>query len=142
MPEVPINYLAVLVAAIASMVIGFVWYGPLFGKQWIALSGMTPDKIEAAKAGGMGKAYFLQLVGSLVMAYVLAHALVFAQAYMKVEGVSAGLTTGFWNWLGFIAPVTLGSVLWDGKPWKLWILNNAHYLVALLVMGIILSLFR
>lgn len=47
---------------------------------------------------------------------------------------------GFWNWLGFIAPVTLGVVLWEGKPWKLWVLHNAYYLLALLVMGVILGL--
>ena len=43
-------------------------------------------------------------------------------------------------WLGFIAPVTLGSVLWEMKSWKLWILNNAYYLVVLVVMGLIFTL--
>lgn len=137
---VSINYLAVLACAIASMSIGSVWYGPLFGKQWIKLSEMSPEKMQAAKSKGMGKSYALMFVGSLIMAYVLAHALVFAATYLKTSGVSAGLTAGFWNWLGFIAPVTLGTVLWDGKPWKLWILNNAYQLVTLLVMGLILSL--
>lgn len=142
MPQVPINYWAVLVAAVASMIIGFIWYGPLFGKQWVALSGMTPEKIEAAKKTGMSKTYALAFVGSLVMAYVLAHALVFASAYLKVEGPQAGLTAGFWNWLGFIAPVTLGSVLWEGKSWKLWLLNNGHYLLALLAMGAVLAVWK
>lgn len=137
---VPINYLAVLACAIASMAIGFVWYGPLFGKQWIKLSGMSTEKMQGAKASGMGKSYAPMFVGSLVMAYVLAHALIFAATYLKASGVSAGLTAGFWNWLGFIAPVTLGTVLWDGKPWKLWLLNNGYQLLNLLVMGVILSL--
>lgn len=140
MSPVPINYLAVLVAALASMVIGALWYGPVFGKSWIALSGMTPDKIEAAKAKGMSKNYFLGFLGSLVMSYVLAHALVFASVYLGAEGVSGGLMAGFWNWLGFVAPVTLGSVLWEGKSWKLWCLNNSYYLFTLLVMGAILAL--
>ncbi len=134
---VPINYLAVLACAVASMVIGFVWYGPLFGKKWMKLSGINP---ESGKKSGMSASYALMFVGSLVMAYVLAHALVFAATYLKASGVSAGLTAGFWNWLGFIAPVTLGSVLWEKKPWSLWILNNAYQLLTLLVMGIILSL--
>ena len=142
MPEVPINYLAVLAAAIASMVLGYLWYGPLFGKIWIAASGMTPDKIEAAKAKGMTTSYILMFVGSLVMAYILSHALVFAMSYLGTSGVSAGFTAGFWNWLGFIAPVTLGSVLWEGKSWKLWILNNSYYLVSLLAMGMILAMWR
>ena len=139
---VPINYFAVCVAAVASMIIGFLWYGPVFGKQWMALSGMTEEKIASAKAEGMGKKYFITFLGSLMMSYVLAHAIIFAGAYLQVEGVPAGLMAGMWNWLGFVAPVTLGTVLWDGKPWKLWFLNNGHYLVSLAVMGIILSLWK
>lgn len=138
--QVPINYIAVLVAAIASMVLGFLWYGSLFGKIWMELSGITHEKIDAEKASGMEKNYAIAFVGSLVMSYVLAHALVFASAYLKVNGVSAGIEVGVWNWLGFIAPVTLGTVLWEGKSWKLWVLNNAYYLVTLSIMGIILSL--
>ncbi|HWR71798.1 MAG TPA: DUF1761 domain-containing protein [Nitrospirota bacterium] len=142
MKPVPINYLAVVAAAIASMVIGFVWYGPLFGKTWMKLSGTTPVKMDTAKAPGMGKTYVLAFVGSLVMSYVLAHSLVFAAAYYGMGGVSAGLMSGFWNWLGFIAPVTLAAVLWESKPWKLWVLTNGYYLVTLLVMGTILSAWK
>ena len=142
MQAIPINYLAVLAAAVSSMVIGFLWYGPLFGKQWMAWSGMSAADKDKASSSGMGKSYALMLVGSLVMAFVLAHALVFASAYLDAAGVSAGLAAGFWNWLGFIAPVTLGSVLWDNKPWKLWVLNNAYQLVTLCVMGVILALWK
>src|SRR3989344_4119366 len=117
MQEVPINYLAVLVCGVASMVLGSLWYGPLFGKQWAAWSGMTSTDMEKAKAKGMGKSYFLMFVGSLMMAYVLAHSLVFAASYLHVEGANGGLMAGFWSWLGFIAQVTLGTVLWDNKPW-------------------------
>lgn len=139
---VPINYLAVFIAAVSSTVIGALWYGPLFGKIWIQLSGMTKESIEAAQKKGMAKSYLLMFIGSLFMAYVLAHAFVFASAYMKVEGFSAGLSVGFWNWIGFVAPVTLSSVLWDGKPWKLWVLNNGYHLVTLLVMGVIIALWQ
>lgn len=140
MPAVPINYWSVLAAAVVSMVLGFLWYGPLFGKQWIALSGMSPEKLDAAKKRGMSKMYVVTFIGSLVMSYVLAHALIFASTYLEVRGVFAGVMAGFWNWLGFIAPVTVGAVLWEGKSWKLWCLNNAYHLVALVVMGIILAL--
>lgn len=142
MKPVPINYLAVAVAALANMFIGFVWYGPLFGKIWMTLSGITPGEMDSAKASGMGKTYLLAFAGSLVMSFVLAHALVFAAAYFGMSGISAGLMSGFWNWLGFIAPVTLGAVLWEGKSWTLWLLMNGYYLVTLLVMGTILSVWK
>ena len=139
---IPINYFAVLGATITSMILGFLWYGPLFGKEWIKLSGFTPEQMAAAKAKGMGKSYALMALGSLVMSYTLAHAIVFASSYLMVYGASAGLTGGFWNWLGFIAPVTLGAVLWEGKPWKLWCITSGYYLVSLLVAGVILSVWR
>ncbi len=140
MVSVPINYLAIVLCAIANMALGFLWYGKLFGKQWMALMGMTPEMMNAQKAkGGMWKGYALAFVGSLAMAFVLAHSLIFAAAYLGVSGISAGWQAGFWSWLGFVAPVTLGSVLWEGKPWKLWILINGYYLVSLLIMGTILA---
>ena len=142
MPQVPITYLAVLGAAVASMVVGALWYGPLFGKKWIALSGMTKEAMESAKSKGMGKLYALGFVGSLVMSYVLAHALVFASSYTETSGLPAGLMVGFWNWLGFVAPVTLSSVLWENKSWALWFLNNSYYVVSLLIMGAILAVWQ
>ena len=136
MPQVDINYVAVLIAAIVSMAIGSFWYSMKgFGKQWMALSGITPDKINAAKAKGMQKTYAIAFVGSLVMSYVLAHFVDYAGAATIARGAQAG----FWSWLGFIAPVALGSVLWEGKPWKLYVLNNAYYLVSLMVMGALLT---
>ena len=141
--EVPINYLAVLASGVAAMILGSLWYGPLFGKQWIALMGFDQQKVAEMQAKGMQamwKNYALMFVGALIMAYVLAHGLVFGNAYLGTGGISGGLQGAFWYWLGFIAPVTLGVVLWDGKPWKLWFLNAGYYLVLLLVMSIILSL--
>lgn len=140
MVAVPVNYLAVILAAVASMVLGFLWYGPVFGKQWMALSGINPGNMDPAKKAQMNKLYAMAFVGSLVMAYVTSHALVFASSYTETTGVSAGLMVGFWNWLGFIAPVTLGGVLWENKSWKLWGFNNAYHLVNLLLMGVILAL--
>ena len=137
MPVVPINYIAVLLSAIANMVLGFLWYGPLFGKQWMKLSGITMPK--NGPPPGMWKHYLMAFIATIVMAFAMAHSLIFASAYLHVTGVPAGLQAGFWNWLGFIAPVTLGSVLWEKKPWSLWVLNNAYWLLSLLIMGVILA---
>ncbi len=121
------------------MVIGFVWYGPLFGKQWMALMKMDPKKMEAGKAS-MGKTYGLLFVGSLIMAFVVFHAYTFAHQFMGGTPLMDGLQTGFWNWLGFILPVTAGAVLFEQKPFKLFLLNTSYHLVTLLVMGVIVAL--
>ena len=137
---ISINYWAVVVSAVASMVIGFLWYGPIFGKLWIRLMAFTPEAMEAAKAKGMTKEYLLTMLGSIAMSCVLAHSLIFAGSYLNIAGLSAAFHVAFWSWLGFIAPVTLSNVLWEGKSWKLWILGNSHYFVSLLVMSSILAL--
>ena len=134
---VPINYFAVLTSVVAMMAVGFVWYGPLFGKQWMALTGFSPDRMSASEAK---KSYMLTALGSLLMAYVLAHSIIFAGVYLNMTGFMAGIDGAFWSWIGFVAPVTLGTVIWDRKPWKLWILNNGYWLVGMLVMGVILGM--
>lgn len=139
MPVVPINYLAVLVAAASSMITGFVWYGPLFGKKWMAYMGWRPEESEQRKKGAT-RGYIVMFIGSLLMAYILAHALIFAGTYLNSSGLSAGLMVGFWNWLGFVAPITIGTVLWEGKPWGLFFLNAGYQLLNMLVMGVILAL--
>jgi hypothetical protein len=140
MPE--INYLAVLVAAIAAMVIGGLWYGPLFGKLWAEGMGWDPnnkelmDKIKKSA----GPAYFQQFIGTLLMSYVLAHVLwAFRTSIPDLQGVSAGIQGGFWMWLGFILPVKYGDKLWNNKGFKHVAIDLGYYLVLLIVMGIILA---
>ena len=135
-PAVSINLVHVLVAAIASMVVGFVWYGPLFGKLWIHLSGMGQKDMAKAKAKGMGKSYFITFLGSFVTAYVLAHFL----KYVSAATVGDAIQLALWLTIGFIATVALGTVLWENKTWKLYFLKVSHEFVSLSVMAIILAL--
>lgn len=136
MPEAFINYLAVLVAAVAGMILGALWFSPLlFGNLWVKLNGMTAAQLEESKKKGMAKSYLLAFVGELVTAYVLAHIV----DYAGVVTVTQGLQAGFWIWLGFVATTTLGAVLWEGKSPKLYALINGHALLNLLLMGVILA---
>jgi hypothetical protein len=136
---VPINYWAVIVAAVVQMVLGFLWYGPLFGKTWATLMGFTPEKMNEQKTKGMTVNYIIMALGALLMSYVLAHGLIFGNTYLHMAGATSGLQGAFYYWLGFIVPVSLGTVLWEGKPWKLWFINAGYYLVGLGLMGMILS---
>ena len=143
--EIPINYLAVLVSALAAIILGALWYGPLFGKAWMKEAGLTADDVQRAKTdpkakSAMMRSYVFMAVGALVMAYVFAHSLVFASYYLEMTGVGSGLTAAFWNWLGFIAPVTLAPMLWEGKSAKYWVITGGYYLVSLGIMGVILGL--
>ena len=136
MAQPVINYLAVVAAAVASIVLGFLWYGPLFGKQWATLMKFDKKKMSEMKNKGMGKTYVIMTIGTLVTSYVLAHFV----DYLDAANFAGALTAAFWIWLGFFAAVMIGTVLWEGKPWKLYILNVAYYLVNLSVMATILAL--
>ena len=138
MPTIEVNMVAVIIAAVVNMGLGAFWYSMSgFGKTWMKLSGITKEDIEKAKNAGMAKSYALAALGSLVMAYVLAHII----GYAKGSTISEGIQGGFWVWLGFVAVVLLGSVLWENKPWKLYAINAGYYLVSLMIMGAILAVF-
>lgn len=132
-PTVPVNYLAVLLAGVVAMAVGYLWFGPLFGKTWVKLSG--------AKMGGgdnMGMLYGGQYVASVVTAYVLA-------VFLGLTGsttLEAALPVALWAWLGFLATKEIGVVLWEGKSWNLYFLNAGQSLVSLLVMAAVLTLVR
>lgn len=134
--EFNINYLAVLACAVASMAIGFLWYGPLLGKQWAEEMGwknMSPEQM-AEKKKQAGQNYPQAFVGSLLMAYVLAYVVI---AFKSVNSVMA-LQVAFWLWLGFVVPVKYGEKLWGGKSLKLFFIDSMYYLVLLVIMAKIL----
>lgn len=136
MPTAIINYLAVLVAAIVSMIVGAFWYSPmLFGKQWMEWMNFAPkDMLDMKKRANAS--YAINFLTLLLMAFVLAHFVDYAQATTFIEGVQLG----FWVWLGFIATISLGSVLWENKPIQAYLLNAGYQLVSLVLMGVILTL--
>jgi hypothetical protein len=140
--EVPVNYGVVLVAAVANMVLGSLWFGPLLGKAWMNAGGWTKEKMMEAKKKGMAVSYALMALGSVVMACTLAHVLVLTNVYFGTSGVSLGISVGFLSWIGFVAPVTMGVVLWENKTWTYWMITYMYYLVALVLMGAILAVLQ
>ena len=130
-----VNYLSVVVAAIAGFIIGWIWYSALFGKAWMKLSGKSTKEINASKKKGMAGAMIVAFIAQFIMAWVLA---VFISA-TSASGWLEGLGIGFWAWLGFVATIGLGIVLWEGKPMKLFWINSLHWLVVLLIMGSIIG---
>jgi len=121
------------------MVIGSIWYGPLFGKKFMQAMGMdswSQEKRDAEKKR-MGLTYFIQFIASLVMFYVVAR-------FMGGLGqmtLSGGLSVALWVWLGFIVPVKLGDAIWGGKMTLFWI-GVGNMLVTLLVTGAIISFWK
>jgi hypothetical protein len=132
MQEISINWLSLILAVLMKMVLGAVWFSPpLFLKSWLAAAGVS----EAEMRERMPKALAVDLVGAVIMAFVLVHAVKYAGA----QGVAQGAAVGFLNWLGFIAVATLSATIHEHRPSKLWLIGNGYQLVSLIAMGAILA---
>jgi hypothetical protein len=134
--DVQINYLGVVVAAISSMIVGSIWYKPqVFGKPWAKLAKVNLKEMGANPV----QAYGLTFIASLVTAYVLAHVSFLANRFFGNSFMMDAVTTAFWIWLGFTAARLLVHDLFENRPAKLTLLNAAHELITLLVMGAVLG---
>lgn len=135
-----INYLAILVSAIVLMILGMLWYGPLFGKLWTEGMGWTPEQMDAARkqagAAAMIQMFILALVELWALAYVLRS---FVISMPGKSHLAIGLFSGFLVWLGFLLPAKYGDTLWNGKKFKYVAVDLGYHLVAMLIVGLILG---
>jgi len=144
-PHIHLNWIAIIVAVVASFLVGGLWYGPLFGNPWKREMGVPPD----AKPPGseMMKSLGLNLFGTLLTAFVLAHDVLGWRPSAWNAGADAspavyGFFAGFFAWLGFMVPVLLNGVAFERKSWKLFFINAGFQFVSLQIIGMILSYWR
>jgi len=133
-----VNLWSVLVAAVATMILGFLWYSPLlFAKPWTVAMGYDPNdkaKMDEMRKGA-GKLYGITFVASLISAFVLAKII----DVTTVNSALYGMKIGFAVWLGFVTTVQLTSTLFKKRPIKLYLIDTGYQLVCYLVMGAILA---
>ena len=130
-----INYLAVLVAAVAHMAIGFLWYAPLFGETWMRAAGRTREEVAAADRT---IAFAVSTLSTLVMAFALALVLTVPEQVDVVTGIAFGLIAA----VGFVAPAVATAAVFEGRPNTLTLLTIGYELVSLVAMGAILGAWR
>jgi hypothetical protein len=135
-----VNYLAILVASLAFMVLGFLWYSPLlFAKPWTKLMGFdmsSKEKIKEMQAKA-GPAYFVSFIGAIVQSTAIA-----VLSYtLYAQDLGQAVMLGFLLWFGFQAPFSLSGVLYAQKPLKLWAIDAGYQLVGLMIASVIIYLF-
>lgn len=130
-----VNWLAVVVAVVASQVLGFLWYGPLFGKAWMAASGKTREEMGG---GGAGAAYAVGMVSALVSAVALALILNLVADPEVAEGLVAGALVG----VGFAATSTVTAGAFQETSTTVTWLYVGYQVVMFLLMGAILGGWR
>ncbi len=131
MYDISVNYWAVLVAALATMVLGYLWYSkPVFGGLWMKLGGMK----DMGYKGNMGMMYLWMYIAAVVVAYVLAHFLNGATT------IGAAWTPVFWIWLGFFVAGGAHNYMFPAKSFSLFALDMVYQLISLLLMAWILTM--
>jgi len=137
--EVIVNYWAVLLATLSSMVVGAVWYMPgIFGNTWMKLTGVKMDKKMSPKDSVV--TYSLTFVASLLTAYILAHVTFLSNHFFHHDFLQDALTTAFWLWLGFTFARFIVHDIFEGRRKKLTLINAGHELLTVMVMGLIIGL--
>jgi Protein of unknown function (DUF1761) len=133
-----VNLWAVLVCAVATMVVGFLWYSPaLFANPWMRLMGYDPnDKARIAEMQkSAGPSYGMSFIASILSSLVLAKIIVVASVTTPSYGMKIGLAV----WLGFVTTVQLTNSLFMRQPAKLYMINTGYQLVCYLASGAILG---
>lgn len=126
-----INYLAVILAVVSTMIVGSIWYAPFaFGKTWMKLVGKTDKDIK-----GAGMAMSMMVVVALIEAVVLSYFINLMNAHTLLDGLKAGALI----WVGFVATALGVHNIFEGRNIRLWLINAGYHLVNLVIMGMILA---
>lgn len=127
-----VNYLAVVVAAIAYMILGAIWYSPvLFGKAWMTGIGKTKEQL----AGGSAMKYLYGLVFSFIAAYGIARLMLWTGRDTIADGIVIGLLAG----ICFVMTTMGVNDTFEGRPSGLTLINTLYHIAGFVVIGIIVG---
>lgn len=135
MDYLSVNWLAVLLAMIASMALGAGWYIVL-AKQWVAATGKTMDQIKSG-SGGQATPFIWSAVMQLVMAYFLA---LLTPMILGEMTLANAVVVGIHLWVGFIITSMIINHRYQGMKWSLAVIDGGYMLGTVIVQGIVLGL--
>jgi hypothetical protein len=131
-----LNLLAIVLAAIVSFMFGWLWYGVLFPKQWMAALGTTEEELK--KKGPSPMPFAIAFIAQIVMAWVLCGLL--RHLGPGAVTVKNGLVAGFFLWLGFVMTTLIVNHTFQGTSRTLTAIDGGHWLGVLLLQGIVVGL--
>ena len=124
----PVNWVAVLIVVVFSMVLGMIWYGPIFGKLWLKLIGKTADEVS----GGAG-----MYVGSALLALVAAYVFAVIVISIGIDTVGGGILAALVVWIGVGASTGLNASLFNETKMGVWLLNASYELIIFVGAGVL-----
>jgi hypothetical protein len=133
-----VNYLSILIAAVAAWIFGGVYYTSL-STPWLAAQDKTVEQCKAEQAGKSGAAkaapFILVFVGELIMAFVLYGIL----THMGAFTLRAGIISGAFCWFGFVLTTVTANNAFGGRKPMLTVIDSAAWLGALVIIGAIIG---
>lgn len=135
MTHFAVNWLAVVLAMVASMALGMAWYMSL-SKPWVAATGKSADQIKADSGGG-AMPFVWAALAQLVMAYFLA---LLTPVIMGEITVASAVVIGVHMWLGFIITSMVLNHRYQGMSWALTLIDGGYLLGVMIVQGIVIGL--
>lgn len=136
MNPVSINYLAIIICGIVSLLIGSIWYGPLFSKLWMKQHNFTEEELK--KDFNPAKTFGLATLGQIVMALVLAYLLSLTNAQTITDAFRISISC----WLGFTAATMFVNGLFSKTKLTLFFIDSGYQLVNSVIFGLILILWK
>ncbi len=132
-----INHVAVILAVVAAMVIGFVFYLPaVFGRRWMELVGHTE---ESVKGGGPPLLYPIVIVAAFITAYALAGVTFLSYEFYGSGFLVSALVSGWILWLAFTAARMLAHDLFDTRSLQITALSVFNEFLTITAMALIIG---
>jgi hypothetical protein len=130
-----VNFWAVLVAALASFLVGGLWYSPmLFAKVWMRANGFSEEDL---KKNNMARAFGFSFLFALIMSFNLAMFLADSKTDLA-WGATAGALAG----VGWVATGFATVALFENRSWTYIAVNVGYQIISLVLMGAILGAWR
>ena len=136
MYDINVHHLVVLVlvSAVAQWVLGVIWYGVVFRKSWLAMTGVP--------AGQKLKDVIFPFVTSFIACMILSFVLVHVESWAGTRVFTGGAKIAIVCWLGFMAPPLFAQHIWERRRANLFAINAAYWLLAMALGGGIVAAFH
>jgi len=131
-----INWLAIILAAVADWILGGVWF-TTFASQWRAGLRMPPEEMQAYMAHPNFWPYLIALLCSFLMAYVIARVVGGWESHGLFRGIFAGILVGL---AAAVAMVT--EMVFEIRPGSFILISAAYPLLGCILMGIIIGVWK
>ncbi|HEY7669052.1 MAG TPA: DUF1761 domain-containing protein [Hyphomicrobium sp.] len=132
-----LNHFAIVLAAVASFMFGWLWYGVLLPRQWVDAVGKTEEEIKGA-GGPSPLPFVIAFIAQLIMAWVLAG--VIGHLGPGEVTLRNGIISAAFVWLGFVITTLTINNAFQRARWALTLIDGGHWLGVLLLQGAVIGL--